>query len=189
MKTTKKNISVQKENGRFYTPTYMVKNILDMSGYYGNKILKKHAIDNSCGDGAFLSEMVRRYCEESKNAGIASDEIKKHLEIYIHGIEIETTEQKKCIDKLNGVVSDFGIDKVEWDIICGDALSIDKYNGKMDYVLGNPPYVRVHNLGDSFDDIKAFSFANAPIQPLPLKTRKMMLSLDFCPLKIGCSAL
>ena len=159
MKTTKKNISVQKENGRFYTPTYMVENILDMSGYYGNQILKKHAIDNSCGDGAFLSEMVRRYCEESKNAGIASDEIKKHLEIYIHGIEIETTEQKKCIDKLNGVVSDFGIDKVEWDIICGDALSIDKYNGKMDYVLGNPPYVRVHNLGDSFDDIKAFSFA------------------------------
>jgi adenine-specific DNA-methyltransferase len=29
----------------------------------------------------------------------------------------------------------------------------------MDYVLGNPPYVRVHNLGDSFDDIKKFSFA------------------------------
>ena len=29
----------------------------------------------------------------------------------------------------------------------------------MDYVLGNPPYVRVHNLGDSFDLIKNFLFA------------------------------
>lgn len=29
----------------------------------------------------------------------------------------------------------------------------------MDYVFGNPPYVRVHNLGENFDKIKKFSFA------------------------------
>jgi adenine-specific DNA-methyltransferase len=29
----------------------------------------------------------------------------------------------------------------------------------MDYVVGNPPYVRVHNLRENYEDIKAFSFS------------------------------
>jgi adenine-specific DNA-methyltransferase len=29
----------------------------------------------------------------------------------------------------------------------------------MDYVVGNPPYVRVHNLEDSYDEVKSFVFA------------------------------
>ena len=29
----------------------------------------------------------------------------------------------------------------------------------MDFVLGNPPYVRVHNLGEIFDIIKNFQFS------------------------------
>lgn len=37
--------------------------ILDTAGYQGNAILQKHILDNSCGDGAFLCEIVHRYCE------------------------------------------------------------------------------------------------------------------------------
>ena len=159
MKTQKKKISVEKENGRFYTPNYIVKNILDMSGYHGNNILKKHVIDNSCGDGAFLSEIAIRYYTEAKKANYTSQEIKNDLETYIHGIEIDFIERNKCVDNLNSIFQKYRITNIKWDIICDDALAINKYNGKMDYVLGNPPYVRVHNLGDSFDNIKSFSFA------------------------------
>ena len=74
MKTLLKDITIEKSNGRFYTPDFIVCNILDMSGYYGNAILQKHVIDNSCGDGAFLVEIVRRYCEAASNAGLSKDE-------------------------------------------------------------------------------------------------------------------
>lgn len=158
MKTAKKDITAVKENGRFYTPDFIVNNILDLSGYRGAGILKKHVIDNSCGDGAFLCQIVYRYCKEAIGQKYSIDDIRADLSAYIHGIEIEKSEQKKCISNITRTAAQFDIRDVDWDIICRDALSVKKYNGKMDFVLGNPPYVRVHNLGDSFDEIKKFSF-------------------------------
>lgn len=159
MKTLSKNITIEKSNGRFYTPNFIVCNILDMSGYYGNTILRKHAIDNSCGDGAFLVEMVRRYCEAANNAGLSKDETAQQLSIFIHGIEIDSSECGKCIFNVTRMASQFNIYDVKWDIHCNDAMSTPTYDGRMDFVLGNPPYVRVHNAGDSLETIKTFSFA------------------------------
>lgn len=70
MKTMQKDITTEKENGRFFTPKFIVSSILDLSGYHGAGILKKHAIDNSCGDGAFLCQIVERYCREAVGQGI-----------------------------------------------------------------------------------------------------------------------
>ena len=159
LKTMSKTISTEKEIGRVYTPKYIVDNILDLSGYYGSSILGKHVIDNSCGDGAFLCQIVSRYCTEFFCSSDDKNCLKENLEEFIHGIEIERSEQRKCIENLSSVAERFGIYNVKWDVLCADALSTGKYNGKMDFVLGNPPYVRVHNLGKNFDAIKNFSFA------------------------------
>ncbi len=159
MKTLLKDISIEKSNGQFYSPDYIVYNVLDMSGYYGNTILQKHAIDNSCGDGAFLVEMVRRYCEAAKNIGISSDETARQLSIFIHGIEINAVECEKCISNVTKMALRFNIRDVKWDIHCNDAMSVHDYDRKMDFVLGNPPYVRVHNAGETIETIKTFSFA------------------------------
>ena len=80
MKTAKKQITTEKENGRFYTPSYIVDIILDLSEYKGEKILKKHVMENSCGDGAFLKAIVKRYCEEATKAGLAIEDIRLDLE-------------------------------------------------------------------------------------------------------------
>ena len=159
MKSETKIISTKKLKGCFYTPEFIVENILDLSGYYGQTILRKHAIDNSCGDGAFLIVMVERYCKEFLKNSSDLQSLSRELSNYIHGIEIDKTECEKCIESLNHVVMQYGLFNIKWDVLCADTLSIDKYNGKMDFVLGNPPYVRVHNLGDSFDNIKKFSFS------------------------------
>lgn len=159
MKTQKKKITTEKSNDRVYTPDFIVNNVLDISNYCGERILRKHVIDNSCGDGAFLKEIVRRYCEEAIKKNIKKSDIKKELEVYVHGIEIKETERNKCIENLEKIVSTYGLYNVEWDVICADALQEEKYNGKMDFVLGNPPYIRVHDLGDSVDKVKSFSFA------------------------------
>ncbi|MBQ9735189.1 MAG: N-6 DNA methylase [Clostridia bacterium] len=159
MKASKRSITAEKENGRIYTPLSIVENILDLSGYYDKNIIKKHAIDNSCGDGAFLCEIIKRYCEASLEFGNSLSELRNDLQTYIHGIEIDTIEHQRCIENVNKVAASFGLTEIDWDIICADTLTIHKYDGKMDFVLGNPPYVRVHNLGDSFSAIKSFSFA------------------------------
>lgn len=166
MKASISNITIQKSNGKFYTPEFIVDNILDLCGYYGNNILKKHIMENSCGEGAFLVEIVDRYCKACLSMGMSVPSISKDLSIYIHGIEIDKYECYKCIENLNSVAQRYGIENVAWDIICADTLSIQKYNKKMDFVIGNPPYVRVHNLGDSFNEIKKFSFAQSGMTDL-----------------------
>lgn len=166
MRIAKKCITAEKENGRVYTPTFIVDNILDLCSYYGKGILKKHVIDNSCGDGAFLCQIVKRYCEAAIAEQMSLQDILLDLEKFIHGIEIDNFEINKCIENVNSIAASFGICDVNWDIICGDALNIHKYDAKMDFVFGNPPYVRIHNLGNSFDEIRKFQFAQSGMTDL-----------------------
>ena len=155
-----------KQHGRVYTPDYLVKVILDFGGYDKPTILKKHVIDNSCGDGAFLTEIVRRYCAFFLTQKQDLSKLKHELETYIHGIELDATECDKCILNLNKVVEEYGISKLKWDITNADTLIVDRFNAKMDYVVGNPPYVRVHNLEESYEIVKKFKFAEGGMTDL-----------------------
>lgn len=148
-----------KKHGGVYTPGFIVREMLDYLSYGGTGILSKHIMENSCGDGAFLSEIVRRYCEAFMS--ISNNDkscLKADLETFIHGIELDTNEYLKCIQHLNDIVLKYGITDVCWDILNSDALIVEKYDRKMDFVVGNPPYVRVHNL-ENYDLAKKFSFA------------------------------
>ena len=142
--------------------------MLDYIGYVGSGILKKHIIDNSCGDGGFLKSIVERYCNESIKAGVCINEIKQDIEIYIHGIDIDEIAYQQCICNLNQVARKFGIENVNWDLYNQSSLSMTKFNNKMDYVIGNPPYVRVHNLETSYNEVKQFEFANGGMTDLYL---------------------
>lgn len=154
-----------KTTGSVYTPSFLVKIILDFGGYMGTDILGKHVMDNSCGDGAFLTEIVRRYCLSAR--GNPAQKIKKDLETFIHGIEINPGECERAKHNLDSVALDFGIESVDWDVQCADALGcFTEYQSKMDYVFGNPPYVRVHNLAEKYDAVKKFSFAKSGMTDL-----------------------
>ncbi len=155
-----------KQHGRVYTPDYIVRVILDFGGYNNSDILKKHVIDNSCGDGAFLKEIVRRYCSQFLAQKHDLPELKQDLETYIHGIELDTAECTMCIQNLNSVIEIFGLSNLSWNILNADTLTVSRFNGKMDYVFGNPPYVRVHNLESSYENVKKFKFAEGGMTDL-----------------------
>ena len=91
-KTLKEKI---KNNGQVYTPDFIVSNMLDFAGYGDEEILERNIIDNSCGNGAFLVEVVRRYCTafNKKYGKNNNKKLKEHLEKYIHGIEIQGEEK------------------------------------------------------------------------------------------------
>ncbi len=150
--------NVVKNVGRVYTPDFIVANILDLAGYCGKDILKKHVIDNSCGDGAFLAEVVKRYCGRALNGGLNTNQLKKDLEQYVHGLDLDNEQCCLCRQKLDDVAQQFELTDINWDINCVNTLLTDKYNEKMDFVVGNPPYVRVHNLTD-LNTVKQLSFS------------------------------
>lgn len=75
-------------------------------------------------------------------------------------------ELESCIERCNKVAKLYGIDGVNWDFINCDTLKTKDFNGKMDFVIGNPPYVRVHNLSKNFDLIKEYTFANGGMTDL-----------------------
>ena len=154
----KKKATEEKKKGKVYTPDFIVCNILDMIGYNGNKIIKKSIIDNSCGDGAFLKEIVKRYCNVYLQNNLSVEELKNDLEKYIFGIEIDEAECLECKKNLDNVANQFNIKNINWNVICANTLTVKEYDGKMDYVVGNPPYVRVHNL-DNLNEIKSFQFS------------------------------
>lgn len=158
-----------KTRGKIYTPNYLVKNICDMGGYVAGKIAKKHVIDNSCGDGAFLCEIVERYINDYLNRSDDKNALKKEIEKYVHGIELDHDESEKCKENMQIVCSKYGIEEVKFDVICADTLqALPNYAGKMDFVLGNPPYVRVHNFGESYDEFKDFEFGQGGMADLYL---------------------
>lgn len=166
------NIKI-KTKGEVFTPQHIVDTLLSMIDYTPttnkDNILEKHIIDSSCGDGALLEGAVYIYVNHFFSKHYDSDNydeiLKYELEKYIHGIEIEEENQKKCIERLNNISFYDNKDwrrklselNIQWDIKLGDALTINDYNNKMDYVVGNPPYVRVHNL-DNKDIIKKYYF-------------------------------
>lgn len=155
-----------KHSGQVFTPNYLVKIILDTAGYSSAQILRKHCIDNSCGDGAFLCEIVTRYCNYFLQTNNNTEILKKELEYYIHGIELDIDTYNSCIENLNTTAKSYGLENVTWDILNQDALNVTKYNKKMDFVIGNPPYVRVHNLENTYNGVKTFSFANGGMTDL-----------------------
>jgi len=158
----------KKLNGRVYTPSFIVSTILDFCDYCGCNILKKHIVDNSCGDGAFLAEIVSRYCEEFLKTSGDCDKLKIDLETYIHGIEIDKAEAVKCKEKLDRVSFKYNVKHVKWDVYHGNALNVSRFNRKIDFVVGNPPYVRVHNLKENYFDVKKFNFAQGGMTDLYL---------------------
>lgn len=148
-----------KHSGQVFTPDFLVVSILDYAEYTKGNIIKKHVIDNSCGDGAFLCAIVSRYCEEFIAIHGTIIGLKYELEHYIHGIELDSIAYENCLYNLNIITSEYGLESVKWDIMNTSALSVTKYNNLMDYVIGNPPYVRVHNLENDYDEVKTFTFA------------------------------
>ncbi len=135
--------------GQVFTPNWIIAEILDLVGYNDETILDKYILEPSSGDGAFLIEIVKRYINMCLNAKIETLEIIKRLETYIYGIELDEVEYKKSIQKLNDLVREkLNINEsLNWKIYNQNTLDFYKnYVDFFDFVAGNPPYIRIHNL-------------------------------------------
>ena len=132
-------MATHKKNCQVFTPQQTVRRMLDIAGYtnmlYGKKIL-----ENSCGDGQVLLEVVCRYIEDCHNRGYKNHQIQKGLENDIYGVEIDEKTAIKCIDNLNNILKQYALPAVKWNVTTADSLKYD-YCSRFQYVVGNPPYI------------------------------------------------
>lgn len=129
----------QKVNCKIFTPQDVVINMMDILGYkenlYGRKIL-----ENSCGDGRFLIEIVKRYIKDCRLNGYNDDEIRNGLARDICAFEIDTDTFNECINNLNQLTKAYSIFDINWSIFNSDALKA-KLPADFSFVIGNPPYI------------------------------------------------
>ena len=153
----------RKEKGQYITPEKIVVMILDDIGYAGDKVLTKKIMEPSFGDGAFLSEIIKRIIKAGRKQSLPEKEISDIIQNNVFGIEKDEKIYKKAISRLNGILEEYKIPKIEWkNLINGDTLTEwEKHKEKYDYVVGNPPFVRIHNIPERYRDIvKSFQFSD-----------------------------
>lgn len=147
-----------KEKCQVFTPLKNVKELLD-AAEYTNDLYGKKVIENACGDGNILKEIVRRYIEDSLRSNRSIDEIKRGLERDVYGAEIDKVHYIKCIRNLNEITSAFGINEVKWNILNIDFLK-HNLNTEFDYVIGNPPYITYRELDSETRDYLKENFTS-----------------------------
>lgn len=148
-------------NEQIFTPKQVTDIMLNELGYRGIKIRKKHVIDNSCGNGAILKEVVRIYINVCIMCNLSKEETIVELETYIHGIEIDEKLCQETIENLNKVVEEYSLRDIKWDILNADTMDIHIYDNMMDYVIGNPPYCNIHDIPENKrEKVKSYKFAN-----------------------------
>jgi len=145
MKTNTSKQNKLKSLGQTFTPLHIVDQMLDLISYNNSDILNKIILEPSCGDGAFLLRIVERIILQAQNNNYKEEDIVKILENNIIGIEIDNCFYKQCLDNLNNLANKYLIKKnIKWQIYNQDALST-KIKA-VDFIVGNPPYIRIHNL-------------------------------------------
>lgn len=124
---------------QIFTPPHIVKYMLDKIDYT-SKIFNKKIVDNACGTGNILVEVVERFIADAKKSKKTNATIKKGLESCIYGYDIDSKMVEACINNLNEVAGRFKIRNVKWNIHNQDGLYAEE-NNEFDYVIGNPPYI------------------------------------------------
>jgi adenine-specific DNA-methyltransferase len=137
------------QHGEVFTRRWVVELILDLAGFTADRDLATMiAVEPSCGAGAFLVPMVERLVESCRQHGRSLDDALLALRAF-DLLPVNAELAQKAVVK---VLTDDGIHQdeatataAEW-VRCGDFLLSDHGEGGIDFVLGNPPYIRLEDV-------------------------------------------
>ncbi len=133
-----------KSKCQVFTPADIVSKMLDLAGYK-NGVYGKKVLENSCGDGEILLQIVQRYIADCFERRLSVDEIKLGLERDIVAYEIDDAKVSECTNRLDEYVEKYKILDVHWDIRCKDYLQ-ENTEELYHFIIGNPPYMSYPDL-------------------------------------------
>ncbi|MBN2892004.1 MAG: Eco57I restriction-modification methylase domain-containing protein [Bacteroidales bacterium] len=138
MASLQKKYTNEKLKGQIFTPFFIVDKILDDIRYSDESILGKSIVDPACGDGRFLVKIVERIIKFS-----SKKDLEKNLS-FVEGWDIDEAALEDAKQELNKLVEPSGI-KPRWKLLKINSLEL-KPNKKFNFIVGNPPYIRIQHL-------------------------------------------
>jgi adenine-specific DNA-methyltransferase len=142
MASLSRTYDTKKLLGQVYTPPTIVEKILDEAGLFSSDFLGKTVLDPACGDGRFLREVVRRIIHYSPE-GTLAENLQK-----IQGWDIDPEALALCRKGLDQEIEPLGL-HIPWDLRHQDALHQLSSAQRFDFIVGNPPYIRIQHLPES----------------------------------------
>lgn len=155
----------KKRSGSYYTKPEIVSLILDILGYTSEKPLFEYSLlEPATGEGAFLVQVVERLIESYKryhvvNTLFSNQDYSFHLlRNAICSIEVDSLKYEKLRKNIFETLNKYNIPQTlitrlldQW-LISTDFLRWNKpVVQTFDFVVGNPPYIRIENL-NNIDD-------------------------------------
>lgn len=142
---------LSKGEGSFYTPEPVAQAIVELSGMGRVATENSQVMDPAAGDGALLVAAIPALATRMRVLGLDDAAVRDRLVANIHAIELDADEASRCRQNLSDataiVTNGLAVPDDEWDVTVGDTCSAwRRFANKMDFVLMNPPYVRIHNL-------------------------------------------
>lgn len=133
-------------HGAVFTRPWVVDLILDLAGYTADKPLwEMVAVEPACGEGAFLGRMAERLSAACKRGGL---DIRDSLgSIQAFDLQPENVEKSRRLLHERLITcgwKETSSKKFAENVVrSGDFLLHDHDRLKADFVLGNPPYIRL----------------------------------------------
>ena len=134
--------------GKVYTPGWIVDHML--APMFEGSLAGVHVCDPACGSGDFLVPIVEEVCKRAIKAH-AKDHAKYLATLkQLTGYDIDGTAVRRCRERMSAAVEKglgqyYPVDF--WRIFKADAMDMWLCDTeKFDWVVGNPPYVRIQHL-------------------------------------------
>jgi adenine-specific DNA-methyltransferase len=133
-------MSKVKTKGEVFTGQFIIDFMLDKTY---NPVSMNYILEPGCGDGRFITSIIKILIETFKSdQKTLNEKIGK-----IYGIEIDETNYNNTIKNIDDLLSQHDHILARPIIFNGDALLNDYVDTiKFDFIIGNPPYIRIHNL-------------------------------------------
>lgn len=141
------------EYGEVFTRPWVVEAILDLVGYTADRDLSKlRLVEPSVGSGAFILPAIERLIASAIEHGASYAE----LNGAIFGMDLQAHHVETCRAKVVALLTATGASEDEAAALAaswlqkGDFL-LDDIEGRIDFVVGNPPYIRTEDLDDDIE--------------------------------------
>lgn len=135
--------------GEVFTRRWVVELILDLVGYTPDRDLGRQVlVEPSCGTGAFLVPVAERLIESAATHGHDL----RSLGPAIRAFDLLEANAQRARKAAAQLLVDHGLDVDDAEAMAGEWVTTDDFllhrheSASADYVVGNPPYIRLENV-------------------------------------------
>ena len=135
--------------GEVFTRRWVVELILDLVGYTADRDLGRQVlVEPSCGTGAFLVPVAERLIKSASSHGHDL----RSLGPAIRAFDLLEANAKRARKAVAQLLVDHGLDGDEAEAMAGEWVTTSDFllyaheSASADYVVGNPPYIRLENV-------------------------------------------